>query len=420
MCLTIPAKIIKINGAEAIIQDSQNQSEKISISANQNLAVGDWILHTTGQAIKKIEPTEAKQIIDLLEIAPYKPANEINQNIKSLLAKARQNTLNKQEVVTLLKTQGDEMKLLLSEANIIRQATLKDFFCIHGIIEFSNYCRNNCLYCGISTSNRELKRYRLSHEEIIQTAVDAVNNKGYKLLVLQSGEDLSYTADDLANIVKTIKKQCQVFIFISIGERDFETYEKLKKAGANGVLFRYETSNPEIYKFLHPQLSFEKRFEHLKWFQQLGYFIATGSLMGLPGQILEDIAGDILFFTENKFPMASFGPFIPNHDTSLEKSQPGDVDLILKALAIVRLLNPAAKIPVVTALESLNPIKARKQALQGGANSLMFNITPKQYQKLYHLYPNKLDTHDEVWEKYGLFKVPDSYDMLEKKLKNEL
>ncbi len=411
MCLTIPTKIISINDNIAKTQDYQGNFTDLNISSINNLKPGDWLLHTVGQVTKKIDPTEVQSIIDLLAFIPNISPEICTKEFQRIITKSKSQPLSKQEIIFLLKTSNKDQQALLNEANITRQTHINDFFCIHGIIELSNHCQNNCHYCGIQNNNKELKRYRMNPDEIIECATNAVQKRGYKLLVLQSGEDLFYTTNDLINIIQTIKSINQVFIFLRIGERNFETYKTLKQAGANGVLFRFETSNPGIYEFLHSNQNYQNRLKHLDWFKHLDYFIATGSIIGLPGQLMEDIADDILYFTENNFPMASFGPFIPSQNTSLQNNPPGDIDLTLKTIAILRLLNPAAKIPVVTALETLAGENGRKMALQAGANSLMFNLTPEKYRSLYSIYPEKYFKEERLWEKYGLFHEPESYNM---------
>ncbi|MBT4723056.1 [FeFe] hydrogenase H-cluster radical SAM maturase HydE [Candidatus Falkowbacteria bacterium] len=420
MCLTIPGRVIEKKNNLAIVQNYNNEKKEINLALLPEIEIGDWILHTVGNVVRKIEKDEAKQIIELLESQEITDISKSSTDFQNIIKKVQTETLNKQEIIYLLNCRDEESKILRSEANVIRQENLKDFFCIHGIIEFSNHCNNNCLYCGLRRDNTELKRFRMTPDEIIKTALESIKEKGYKLLVLQSGEDTFYSKEDLVKIIKKIKEKEQVFIFISIGERDYQTYKELKEAGANGVLFRFESTNRDHYNYLHPNQSYDKRFEHLKWFQELGYFIATGSIIGLPGQISDDIADDILFFTKNKFPMASFGPFVPSQNTPLEKSEAGNTDLMLNVIATLRLLNKYAKIPVVTAHETLDPTNGRKKALQSGANSLMFNLTPDKYRDSYRLYDDKYFKEEKIWEKYGLFNEPDSYEMLEKKLKENL
>ncbi len=425
MCLTIPAQIIKLGRNQAIIRDS-NTAKTVNISLISNLKIGDWILYISDFAVKKISKNDAQEISILLKSPQKIDTQKLDARFRSIIEASRIRNLTKKEVVYLLNIDGPEKKALFSEANIIRKTYLKDFICIHGIIEFSNYCRNDCLYCGLRKENQKLKRYRMSVDEIIETAQEAVNKKGYKLLVLQSGEDSFYTEEILCKIIKEIKKRCRVFIFMSVGERGCRCYQKMKQAGASGVLFRFETSNPVLFKKLHPKgKDFKSRFKHLEFMKKLGYFIATGSLIGLPGQTTEDLADDILTIKEWAN-MVSIGPFIPTQDTSLtdafysEKPKKWKAEMNFKMIAILRLLMPTIRIPVVTALETTVGEEGRRKALWAGANSLMFNLTPAKYRPFYKIYDHKFFQKENLWEKYGLFKNEESYKMLEERMQKEL
>lgn len=419
MCLTVPGQVVKIKKDEAIIKVGA-VAHKINTSLTPNLQIGDWILRINNLAIKKIVKGDAQEIIELLGSQKKINLLKLSAKFQDIIRASKIRILTKKEILYLLNTEDAEKEALFSEANIVRKTNIKDFICIHGIIEFSNYCKNDCLYCGLRRQNKKLKRYRLSIDEIVKTAVESVKKRGYKLLVLQSGEDYFYTDEMLCEIIRKIKEKCRVFIFISIGERGRECYRKIKEAGASGVLFRFETSNPKLFKKLHPNgKNFKNRFEHLKFMKELDYFIATGSIIGLPGQTIADLVNDIL--TMKKWAnMVSMGPFVPCNNTPLSKKPHGDPEMNLKMIAILRLLMPHTRIPVVTALETLLGEKGRKRALQAGANSLMFNLTPAKYRPLYKIYPNKFFKKKEMWEKYGLFKYEESYKMLEERMAKEL
>lgn len=346
--------------------------------------------------------------------------SKLSAEFKDIIQASKYRDLTKEEIIYLLKTKGLEQKALFSEANLVRKTYIKDFICIHGIIEFSNFCKNDCLYCGLRKENLTLPRYRMNIDEIVDTAYKAVIEAGYKLLVLQSGEDYFYTDDMLEEIIKKIKEKCQVFIFISIGERGYKCYERLKKAGASGVLFRFETSNPKLFKKFHPQgKNLKSRFEHLKFMKELGYFIATGSIIGLPNQTIEDLTKDILF-TKKWAHMVSAGPFIPCDNTPLADATHGNIEMNLKTIAILRLMMKSIRIPVVTALETLAGEDGRRKALQAGANSLMFNLTPENYRPFYKIYPDNFFQKETIWQKYGLFKYEESYKMLEERMIKEI
>ncbi|MFA6422842.1 MAG: [FeFe] hydrogenase H-cluster radical SAM maturase HydE [Patescibacteria group bacterium] len=418
MCLTIPAKILKTSGTTAEIE-KDNTKITINISAIPEAKKDDWILYISDFAIKIISTKDAKEILTLLESRPKISNQNLSKKFTKIIEKIRLNhKITKSEIIYLLNTKGDELETLFAEADVARKAHLKDFICIHGIIEFSNYCSNDCHYCGIRCQNKELQRFRLKPVEIIEGAKLAYK-KGYKILVLQSGEDHYYATEMLIDIVKKIKSESKLFLILSIGERDLKTYKDLKKAGANGVLFRFETSNPKLFKNMHPHgKTLEKRLAHLKFFKKLGYYIATGSIVGLPNQTIDDLADDIIE-TRRWANMITLGPFIPAKNTPLASFEKGSVELTLKMIAIYRLLNSGTRIPVTTAIETLDK-NGRKKALSCGANSLMFNITPDKYRKLYQIYDNKYFSEEKMWEKYGLFDLEGSYRMLEEKMAKEL
>ncbi|MEK7576034.1 MAG: [FeFe] hydrogenase H-cluster radical SAM maturase HydE [Patescibacteria group bacterium] len=420
MCLTIPAQITKLEKGKAIVREN-DRFKQIQISLVPNLKVGDWILYINDLALKRIPKKEAKEILELLEV-PYQKIDisKLSEKFKNIIQTSKSRDLIKEEIVYLLQTKGLEQEALFSEANLVRKIYIKDFICIHGIIEFSNFCKNDCFYCGLRKENQTLPRYRMDVEEIVNTAYKAVKEMGYKLLVLQSGEDYFYTNDILEEIIKKIKEKSRVFIFISIGERGYQCYKRLKKAGASGVLFRFETANSVLFKNLHPRgKDLKRRFEHLRFMKELGYFIATGSIVGLPGQTIEDLAEDILT-TKKWAHMVSTGPFVPCDNTPLNNFPHGDVEMNLKIIAILRLLIKSSRIPVVTALETLSGEGGRKKALQAGANSLMFNLTPDKYRPFYKIYPDKFFQKETIWQKYGLFKYEESYKMLEERMQEEL
>ena len=410
---------------KAFVRDG-DAVKAVNASLVPNLKIGDWILYISDLAIKKISKNDAQEILTLLKAPRKINIQALDIQFRNIIKAARVRNLTKKEIVYLLNTDGPEKEALFSEANISRKTHLKDFICVHGIIEFSNFCVNDCLYCGLRKENQKLKRYRMSVDEIVETAQEAVNKKGYKLLVLQSGEDRFYTDEMLCEIVRKIKAKCRVFVFMSIGERGRETYEKMKKAGVSGALFRFETSNPKLFKKFHQRgKSFKNRFEHLKFIKKLGYFIATGSVIGFPGQTIEDLADDILM-TKKWANTVSMGPFIPTGDTPLadapcdEKTKKWKAEMNFKMIAVLRLLIPTIRIPATTALETIAGEKGRRKALWAGANSLMLNLTPTKHRPFYKIYDNKFYQKENIWEKYGLFKNEESYKMLEERMQKEL
>jgi biotin synthase len=298
--------------------------------------------------------------------------------------------LDKEELLKLL--QNDDInEELFKAADEIRQKYLGDYVHLRGLIEFTNICKRNCMYCGLRRDNKNIERYRLTEEEILDFAKKAVSY-GYKTLVLQGGEDDYFTKERMTNIVKEIKK-LGVALTLSLGEKTYEEYKSFKEAGADRYLIRIETTDKELYETMDPNMSFEERLNCLKDLRDLGYEVGSGILVGLPNQTLESIALDILFFKEINADMIGIGPFIPNEDTPLKDAQGGDLTLALKVMALTRLLLPDINIPATTAMESLTP-NGRIIALQSGANVVMPNVTEGDYRKLYALYPGKICTGD--------------------------
>jgi len=431
MCLTIPAKVVAAENHRVTILEVDGQSKEVEAPFLPALRPGDWILHINNLAIRKISSEDAAEIIELLEGGRAVDMTRLGPRFREAVENLHRGVFETKDIVYLLGTEGDEKEALFKEADTIKRAFLKDFICIHGVIEFSSHCAKDCLYCGLRQENHGLVRYRMTIEEIVETAVAAVEEKGYKLLVLQSGEDPWFTDKRLADIITRIKARSRVFLFISLGERGYESYKRLREAGASGVLFRFETSNEALFRRLHPEgffnshfehpghsKDFENRFAHLAFFKDLGYYIATGSLTGLPGQRLEDIAKDILT-TKKWANMVSTGPFVPSPSTPLANYPSGDTELYLKAMAVTRLVMKRARLPVVTAYETLVGEKARKRALSCGANSLMINLTPEKYRDQYALYPDKYCDDDSLFVKYGLFKYKGSFKMLEENMLGE-
>ena len=293
---------------------------------------------------------------------------------------------NKQAIIELLKT-NDRNDRLFALADAVRKEFVGDEVHLRGLIEFSNICKRTCKYCGLIYENKNLERYRISPEDIVFYANKAVQ-MGYKTVVLQSGEDEFYNAKKLADIVKEIKKS-DIAVTLSVGEMSFEDYKLLKDAGADRYLLRIETTDKELYKKMHPNMSFENRIRCLRDLQKLGYEVGTGCLVGLKGQTIESLADDILFFKEINADMVGIGPFISNPDTPLKDEPNGDFTLALKVMALTRIVMKNINIPATTAMETLNP-NGRIIALKSGANVVMPNVTSKEYRKKYEIYPGKI------------------------------
>ena len=307
--------------------------------------------------------------------------------MQNLIGKAKkEHSLSKSEIVEILKDNSVN-DYLFKSADEVRKKFKGDEVYLRALIEFSNICRCNCCYCGIRRDNKNIERYRLEKDEIIKLADFAVQS-GYKTIVLQSGEDLFFGADYFAEIIKEIKKS-DVAITLSIGERTFEEYKILKDAGADRFLLRIETTDEDLYKKMHPDMDFANRKRCLYDLKKLGFETGTGSLIGLPGQTLESLANDILFYKELDADMIGIGPLIVHPETPLKNEKNGDLILAIKVLALTRLLLPDINIPATTAMETLHP-QGRIIALQSGANVIMPNVTFEKYKKNYEIYPNKV------------------------------
>ena len=294
--------------------------------------------------------------------------------------------MNKQELIEIL---SDNVKndWLFKEADRIRHENVGDEVHLRGLIEFSNICRRQCKYCGLRSANNEVERYRLSKDEILITAKNAVN-LGYRTVVLQSGEDDYYNTDRMCEIIKEIRK-LDVALTLSIGEKTYDEYKAFKKAGADRYLLRIETTDKKLYSEMHPMASIENRFQCLYNLKKLGYETGTGCLVGLPNQTTESLAEDILFFKELDADMVGIGPFIPHEQTPLKTAEQGDFWLALKVMALARLNLPDINIPATTAMETINP-QGRIIALNSGANIVMPNVTSLEYRAKYEIYPGKI------------------------------
>jgi len=312
-------------------------------------------------------------------------------NLSELVKKAEQtHNLTKEELVLLL--ENDEINQeIYNAADRVREKYVGNEVQLRGLVEFSNICSKNCKYCGLRKDNKNVKRYKLSAETILDFAKKAVSY-GYKTLVMQSGEGEFYSTEEMVYIISEIKK-LDVAITLSIGEKTEEELIALKNAGADRFLLRIETTDKELYKKLHPGMDFYNRLNCLKNIKKLGYETGTGCLVGLPDQTLDSLANDILFFKELDADMIGIGPFIPNEDTPLKDSETGSFDLALKVMALTRLLLPDINIPATTAMETLNP-QGRIIALQSGANVVMPNVTEGEYRALYKIYPGKICIND--------------------------
>ena len=299
--------------------------------------------------------------------------------------------MDKQAIIDIL-SDDNKNDWLFREADKVRHENVGDEIHLRGLIEFSNICKRQCKYCGLRSPNQIVERYRLSVEEVLQTAKNAVD-MGYKTIVLQSGEDDYYDTDKMCEIIHEIKK-LNVALTLSIGEKTYDEYKAFKDAGADRYLLRIETTDKTLYKDMHPGVNIENRFRCLYDLKSLDYETGTGCLVGLPNQTIESLADDILFFKELDADMVGIGPFIPHEQTPLKDSKTGDFWLALKVMALTRINLPDINIPATTAMETLNP-DGRIIALQSGANVVMPNVTATEYRAKYEIYPGKICINDK-------------------------
>lgn len=314
----------------------------------------------------------------------------ISDHIDKLLLKAEVGkSLSREEVLELLRMPGEYSEDLFATADRIRKNEVGNEIFLRGIIEFSNFCERSCLYCGLRKANDKLERYRMTDDEILETARD-IKNSGISTVVLQSGEDSFYTAERICRLVEAIKEKTGLVITLSLGERPPEDYRAFGEAGANRYLLKHETASPELYKYLRPGCRLDQRVTCLKTIKGLGFETGTGNMVGLPGQTYEILADDLLLMKMLDADMLGIGPFIAHPDTPLAGIDNDDIELTLRVIAVARLLTRNTNIPATTALATLNP-HGRLQALQAGANVVMPDFTPARYKSRYDIYPGRAD-----------------------------
>ncbi len=308
--------------------------------------------------------------------------------VKATIRKLEQTgRATRQELVVLLGADPTGARELYRAAARRRAAAVGDEVHLRALIEFSNHCLRNCRYCGLRRDHRELERYRMDPDGIIALAAEAAN-LGYRTVVLQSGEDPWYSAEALADLVREIKAESDIAVTLSIGERPEAEYRALRAAGADRFLLRMETSDPSLYRSLHPGASWRRRLACLESLRRVGFQVGSGVLIGLPGQTLGMLADDLLFLQSLELDMIGCGPFVPHPATPLAGAAGGSLGLALRFLACLRLLCPQALIPATTALGALDP-KGWELGLRAGADVLMPNVTPRRHRRSYDLYPGK-------------------------------
>lgn len=288
--------------------------------------------------------------------------------------------------------------VLRRRADEVRQKYYGKKVFLRGLIEISSYCKNNCYYCGIRRSNKSAERYRLDYHDVMHSA-EIGRKLGLHTFVLQGGEDAFFTDNYLCTLIYDLKStypDCAVTL--SLGERSYESYKRLKEAGADRYLLRHEAADSDLYYRLHPHgMSLENRKQCLYNLKELGYQVGAGFMVGVPYQTTENLISDIRFMQELQPQMIGIGPFIPHKDTLFRDEKGGTLELTLRLLGILRLMFPKVLLPATTALGSISPI-GRTLGLQTGCNVIMPNISPEDARKKYMLYNNKLISGSETAE----------------------
>lgn len=327
--------------------------------------------------------------------------------MKDLILKLeKENRLTKAEWMQLIDGRTTELaEFLFERAREVRHAHYGKNVYIRGLIEFSNYCKNDCYYCGIRKSNRCLSRYRLTKEEILSCCQNGYE-LGFRTFVLQGGEDLWFNRERMTELIRSIRREFpDCAITLSVGEREKDEYQAYFDAGADRFLLRHETANEGHYRYLHPEeLSLSHRKECLWNLRRIGYQVGSGIMVGSPAQKTEHLAEDMLFLQELQPHMVGIGPFIPHKDTPFREETAGTLELTLFLLGLVRLMLPKTLIPATTALNTIHS-DGRKMGILAGANVVMPNLSPKENRKLYSLYDNKRCMGDEAAEGLALLRA---------------
>lgn len=349
-----------------------------------------------------IDINKAKKIIDKIdkkEKISYKAALTLLSSFEY------DNNLNKKKLDKKEKEEIKELKEYLRiKAREKADKIFGRYIFMRGLVEFTNYCKNDCIYCGIRKSNKNVERYRLNKKEILECCKVGYDI-GFRTFVLQGGEDNFFNIERMSNIVQAIKKEFpDCALTLSIGEKNEEYYKELKNNGANRFLLRHETSENEHYSKLHPKyMSLDNRKECLRILKRLGFQTGTGIMVGSPFQKLENIASDLIFMQEIKPEMVGIGPFLPHKDTPFANEKIGEIELTLILISILRLIFPLSLIPATTALGTIKE-GGRELGILHGANVVMPNLSPMNVRKKYLLYNNKISTGTESAEGVELLK----------------
>ena len=340
--------------------------------------------------------------------------NKLKEQLIFIIDKLSTTSLSEDEFTKLLQNKNLVLQYAQNKANKIRQENFSNKIYIRALIEISNYCKNACFYCGINCKNQNVKRYRLSEEEILDCCKIAYE-LGFRTFVLQGGEDLFFTNEKICKILKLIKTSYpDCAITLSLGEKSKESYALFKKFGADRYLLREETANPVHYAKLHPaNMNHQNRLDCLKNLKELGFQTGAGFMVGSPYQTLEDIAKDLFFIQELKPQMVGIGPFIPHSQTEFSNFPQGELELTLFILSLLRIMNPKVLLPATTALATINP-EGRILGILSGAHVVMPNVSPRDHRKNYSLYNNKVSENEESVE--GLVLLQKQLDKINCKI----
>lgn len=378
------------------IPSAGNSRHTVSCDSKSASAGHDW--SRTGETVRFGQQNSEDENAMIERMVLNRLAEE--RNVLSLIDRLRdERALTRDEWISMFRFRTKEAaEYLFSQARSIQREHFGNRIYTRGLIEFTNYCKNDCYYCGIRRSNHAASRYRLSEEDILSCCADGYR-LGFRTFVLQGGEDGFYSDDAICAIVRRIRGEFpDCAVTLSIGERSRESYQKYFDAGAERYLLRHETADPVHYRRLHPpELSGEYRKDCLRTLKEIGYQVGCGFMVGSPGQTAEELAEDMLFIRELEPHMVGIGPFIPHHDTPFAKEEGGTLELTLYCIGLLRLMLPQGLIPATTALGTISPI-GRELGVKAGANVIMPNLSPVRVRKKYELYDNKICTGEEAAE----------------------
>ncbi len=316
--------------------------------------------------------------------------------MKEMIQQLRERQDADDESLKQLLVTSDWDRMLFREADLVRRKIYGDDVYVRGLIEFTNYCRNDCYYCGIRRSNHHVKRYRLTKEEILACCREGYL-LGFRTFVLQGGEDSYYKDDLICQMVSSIRKEFpDCIVTLSIGERSRESYQAFYDAGARRYLLRHETADDAYYQKLHPAgMLLENRKRCLFDLKEIGFQVGAGFMVGPPFQTVEHLLTDLRFLQKLQPDMIGIGPFLTQKDTPFSGFTNGSLSLTLRLIALLRLMFPYALIPATTALGTIHP-QGREMGLKAGANVVMPNLSPVGVRNLYALYDNKICTGEEA------------------------